>query len=291
MKNDKTKGTFFILISAFFFGTYGIWSRLMADQFGEFSQAWTRGLLLLIVVLIINWKKKLFKKIKRKDFKWFVMIALAGGLNQAPYFFGFKYLEIGTATLLFYAALVVGGYIIGKLIFNEKLNSIKILSLFLAFSGMIAIYRLSLSSNQIIPATLTVIAGLMGATSAVLPKKLSGNYHELQIMSGYFIVMVIANGLLSYLFKDPLPPFGFSTSWLAQLAYSFALLVANFTVIEGFKYVEASIGSLIGLAEIIFGIGFGVLLFGEIVGVGTILGSGLIIMSAVLPNIKFKQLS
>ncbi len=187
--NNQTKGIVFILVSAFFYGTYGVWSRLMATSFGEFTQAWTRGLLLLIVILILNFKLKIFKKIERKDLSWFIIIALSGGLNQAPYFFGFKHLTIGTATLLFYAALVVGGYLIGKLAFNEKITITKYISLFLAIVGMLVIYRLILTPNQIFPATLTIVAGLMGACAAVLPKKLSNQYEELHIMSGYFIIM------------------------------------------------------------------------------------------------------
>src|SRR3972149_3760018 len=155
----KNRGALFILISAFFYGTYGIWSRLMSQSFGEFSQAWTRGLMLLILVLVLNFKLKFFKPIAKKDWPWFIAIALAGGLNQAPYFIGFKYLSIGTATMLFYAALVAGGYIIGKLVFNEKITVTKLISLILALCGMAAIYHFTLQPGQFIPAALTIMAG------------------------------------------------------------------------------------------------------------------------------------
>jgi len=287
--NNQIKGIVFILVSAFFYGTYGIWSRLMAVSFGEFTQVWTRGLLLLIVILILNLKFKIFKKIERTNLPWFIIIALSGGLNQAPYFFGFKHLTIGTATMLFYAALVIGGYLIGKLAFNEKITITKYISLFLAIAGMLVIYRLILTSDQILPASLTIIAGLMGACAAVLPKKLSNQYSELHIMSGYFIVMVVANSILGFIFHEKLPAFNQSTVWLAQIGYSAALLFANLAVIEGFKHIEASIGSLIGLAEILFGISFGIIFFAESLTIGTIIGGGLIILSAALPNLLFTK--
>lgn len=282
----QSKGIIFILISAFFYASYGVWSRIMSHGFGEFSQAWTRGLILTLVILLINLKFKILKPIKRRDLPWFIIIALAGGLNQAPYFFGFKHLNIGTATLLFYAALVVGGYFIGKLFFEEHLSKTKVISLVLSIIGISTIYRLSLRPDQFLAAALTIIAGLMGACSAVLPKKLSGEYEELQIMSGYFWVMFIVNGILAAVFKDSYPEFRQFSVWGAQFGYAIAMLLANWAVIEGFKYIEASIGSLIGLAEIIFGISFGILLFGESLTIGTILGSGLIITSAILPNLK-----
>lgn len=283
--NHKLKGINLILISAMFFGSYGVWSRLMVGSFGEFSQAWTRGLSLLIVVLIANWKWKLFRKIKREDWKWFVPIAMAGGLNQAPYFFGFEHLNIGTATLLFYAALVVGGYVLGKIFFNEKLTSVKMTSLIIAIGGMLSIYGWSLTSSQIFPATMTVLAGLMGASTVILPKKLIGNYNELQMMAGYFLLQVVFNLPLSIWLADPLPPMTLNAAWGGQLGYALAMLLANMAAITGFGYLEPSIGSLIGLAEILFGIIFGIVLFGELLSAGVVIGGILIILAAALPSI------
>lgn len=283
--NNKSRGTGLVLLSAMFYGSYGVWSRLMVGSFGEFSQAWTRGLLLLLVVLVANWKWKLFRSIKREDWKWFVPIAMAGGLNQAPYYFGFEHLNIGTATLLFYAALVVGGYILGKVFFAEKLTLIKIMSLVIAIIGMLVIYGWSLSNTQIFPTTMTVLAGLMGASTVILPKKLIGNYHELQMMAGYFLLQVVFNLPVSLWLNDPLPMLGLSAAWGGQLGYAVAMLLANMAAITGFGYLEPSIGSLIGLAEILFGIGFGVLLFGEALTGGVVVGGLLIILAAALPSL------
>lgn len=283
--NAKLKGPGLILISAMFYGSYGVWSRLMVGSFGEFSQAWTRGLFLLLVVLIANWKWRLFRPIKRQDWKWFVPIAMAGGLNQAPYYFGFEHLDIGTATLLFYAALVVGGYVLGKVFFVEKLTLTKIMSLVIAIIGMLVIYGWSLSSTQIFPATMTVVAGFMGASTVILPKKLIGNYHELQMMAGYFLLQVVFNLPMALLLNDALPTLTMSTAWGGQLGYAVTMLLANMAAITGFGYLEPSIGSLIGLAEILFGIGFGVLLFGEALTGGVVVGGLLITLAAALPSL------
>jgi len=288
MKDNKIKGTNLVLLSALFFGSYGIWSRLMMDSFGIFSQAWTRGLLLLVVTLIANFFFKFLKPVLKKDWIWFLIIGLCGGLNQAPYFFGFKYLNVGTATLLFYCALVVGGYLIGKFAFGEKITKVKYLSLFLAIFGMLIIYKLVLDPSQFLAAGLTIMAGLMGAGGVVFSKKLSGNYEEIQIMMSYFITMPIVNIILAMLMGEHLPSLT-NNVWLYQLGYTAALLIANLSVIEGFKYLDASVGSLIGLVEILFGIIFGVVFFGEIIGLGTIIGAVLIIISAVLPNIKLRE--
>ncbi len=288
--NKKSLGTSYILISALFYGSYGIWSRLMVGAFGEFSQAWTRGLLLLVVVLLLNWKLKFIRKIEKKDWKWFLAIAIAGGINQAPYFLGFEHLSIGTATLLFYASLVVGGYILGKIFFNERMTVVKIVSLLVAIFGMVLIYGFTLTPSQVFPASMTVLAGLLGSSTVILSKKLVGNYHELQIMLGYFICQVLFNYPMALILGDALPVLQISTPWLGQLGYAIAMMLANMAVITGFGYLDPSIGSLIGLAEILFGVIFGVLIFGEVLGAGVIAGGICIILAAALPSlVEMKQ--
>lgn len=279
------RGTMYILISSFFYASYGVWARLMGGVFGEFNQAWTRGLLLLIFVLIYGWHKGIFKPIPRADWRWFLVIALCGGLNQAPYYLGFQGLGVGTGTVIFYAALLIGGYLIGAIFFKEKLGLIKVGSLLLALIGIGMIYQLSITPDQLFYALAMVVAAMMGSVAAVLPKKLSGKYHEFQIMFGYFVVMVIANGVLSTIVGETLPDLSNTTAWLGQLGYAVAMLLANAAVIEGFRYLEASVGSLIGLAEIILGVMFGHLLFFEPIGSGVMVGSSLVALAAALPSV------
>lgn len=257
----------------------------MGSAFGEFSQAWTRGLFLLVLILGLNFKFHFLKPIKRQDWPWFLVIALAGGLNQAPYYYGFQHLQIGTATLLFYASLVIGGYLLGKFCLQEKIDSIKLFSLIISIAGMALIYRFSLNANQVLPAILTCLAGILGSATVVLTKKLSSNYPEFQIMIGYFSLQILINVPAALLTNEVLPSFTLTGPWLAQLAYAFSMLLANFAVIEGFKHLEGSIGSLIGMAEILFGVLFGWYFFREILSASTFIGGGLIVLAAAFPSI------
>ena len=108
-------------------------------------------------------------------------------------------------------------------------------------------------------------------------------------MSGYFIVMAVVNSILALIVNDPIPRFSQLSVWGAQLGYATAMLLANWSVIEGFKHIEASVGSLVGLAEILFGISFGIILFGETLSTGTLIGGSLIIVSVILPNLTTNQ--
>jgi drug/metabolite transporter (DMT)-like permease len=284
---SHSKGITFITVSAVFYASYGIWSKVMMGIFGEFTQAWTRGIAILIIILVANLRFHFLKSITRKDLPWFIAIGLCGGLNQAPYYFGFVHLNIGTALVLFYASLVASGYIIGNLFFKEVLGGIKLTSLGLAMIGMVSIYQFSLSQSQIFPAIGMILAGFMGGTACVLTKKLSGNYSELQIILCYSFFTFLANGIFAILFHEPIPSFIHLTAWMGQLGYLIAYLIANIAVIEGFRHLEPSVGSIVGLTEILFGFLFGIIFFNESLTVGVVVGGLLILTSAALPNFPF----
>ena len=74
--------------------------------------------------------------------------------------------------------------------------------------------------------------------------------------------------------------------WLWQLGYTVASMLAFWLIIEGLKYVEAGIGGLLGLLEIIFSIVFGIFLFGEELSSKVIIGGCLILVAAALPHLS-----
>jgi drug/metabolite transporter, DME family len=283
--NNSLKGSLFISLSAIFYASYGIWSRLMQGAFGEFSQAWTRAIILLVILIPFGILTRQFKLILRGDLIWFFVVGLCGGLNQAPYYYGFAHVPIGTATLLFYVSLTVGTYLIGKLFFREKITPSKLIALFLSIIGLLFIYRFALTPQQIIPALASCIAGLMGGLEVVFTKKISGKYSETQILNFIWVIMLVGNLTISCLIKDMLPNLTFSAAWLGQLGYTAAMLIANYVVIIGYKYLEPSIGGLVGLLEVIFAVFFGIILFKEQLSSGILFGGGLILFAMALPEL------
>lgn len=281
---ENKKGTIFIALSAFFFATYGIWSRLMAGTFGEFNQAYIRAFILLVVLIPFGVLTKGFRKVRKEDVVWFVAIAAAGGFNQAPYYFGFQHLPVGTATLIFYCMLTIGAYILGKIFFKEEFTTTKYVSLLFAIVGLFVIYKFSLTPEQMVPAISTLISGFMGACGVVLSKKISSRHSETQILSTVFVVMFFGNFILSTLFHESFPAIQLSSAWSAEVLYSFALLAANGLVIEGFKHVEPSVGGVIGLLEVVLAAVFGIVLFKEVLTAQLIVGSALLLISAGLTD-------
>jgi drug/metabolite transporter (DMT)-like permease len=288
INKKKVQGSLEIIISALFFASYGIWSRMMQGFFGEFNQAWIRSLLITIVVTTVAlWQKK-FQKIQKKDLPWFLLISLSAAFNQAPYYFAFQNLEVGTATMVFYSALTIGGFIFGALFFQEKIREKKLIALLLAILGLFLIYGLKLSGN-FLALSMAAVAGLMGAVEVVFSKKVSDKYSNLQIMSFLFSCSFFINLIISLAIGEKTPTLALNSAWIGEIAYSVSMMSAAYFVFRGYQKLEPSIASLIGLLEIIFAVIFGLLLFAEKLSPGIVLGGILILISAALPNLDEKS--
>lgn len=288
--NGHWRGTGLITLSAVFFASYGVWSRLMQTGLGEFSQAWTRAAFLLPILIIVGAFTKQFKPIQKADWRWFFLIGSMGALNQAPYYYAFAHLPVGLATLLFYSGLTLGGYIIGALFFKELLTKIKLTSLGLALIGLVVMFGQDFNSTSLLPIVASVAAGIMGATAIVFSKKLSSNYSELQTIMSYLVLMLPANLILSQIFGESLPAIANLAVWLPAIGYALSFMFANLTVVAGFRYLEPSVGALIGLSEVVLAGVYGLILFADQLTTTMLIGSAIVLLAIALPELtKFKQ--
>ncbi len=226
--------------------------------------------------------------IKKNDLKWYVLFAFPGSLVIPMFYYGFTHLTIGTATLTFYAALTITSFLLGFGFFHEKLTWLKMLSLLLGIGGLYVIYAQSIVVNPslALPLAITVLAGLCGGIEVVFTKKLSDHYSPMQLTFFLFAVsFVFCLGIYlaihSFQIIIPTEP----VAWIGTVMHALASTAAFFLVVLGYKYVEPSVGGIVGLLEIPFGILFGILLFHERVIPAIMIGGILIIFAAALPNI------
>jgi len=285
MKNS-TKGVIFILLSALMFGSYGLWSRLIGDSFGVFYQGWSRALIITIVLLpILLWNKQIVS-IKKKDCVWLALFLLFTSLTQAPIFYAFNHMDIGSATLLFFVSMLLTMYLVGILFLGEKITKIKLMSFVLAGLGMYFVFSFSLVIFSLLAALLAVVNGIASGGEVSFSKKLSGNYSPLYITWLSWVIIVITNAPISFLLGEVQHLPSFEIVWLYQIGYTIASVFGFWLIIKGLKYTEAGVGGLIGLMEIIFGILFGIIIFGETLTSKIIIGGLLIVTAAALPHIQ-----
>ena len=268
------------------FGSYGVWSKLMSSSFGNFFQAWTRALIIVILLLpILLWKKQIVS-IDRKDWTWLTLFLIFTSFTQAPLFYAFNHMDIGSATLLFFISMILTMYTVGILFLGEKLTKVKLISLVLAVIGLSIVFSFSLVTFSLLAALLAILNGIASGGEVSFSKKLSGNYSPVYITWLSWLIILISNGIISLSLGETQYLPSLSIVWIYQLGYTLCSLLGFWLIIKGLKYTEASIGGVIGLLEIIFSIVLGVIIFHETLTPKVIIGAFLIIFAATLPNVQ-----
>ena len=269
------------LLASMFYGSMGMWSVLMAGRFSLFNQGYLRAGIMLAVLIVIGVAGKQFRKIERRDWKWFGLTML-GGLNAIPYYYGFVGLGSSIGTLVFCVAMVVSGYFVARVFFKEKITAVKIVSLLVATAGLLVIYRFGISAEQIVSALVMVLAGALASVSTILPKKLSGDYSQVQIMTMTFAAVFVVCLPLSLIFGEVFPAFALDMAWVALGIYAVVHMLAMYFNVTSFKVLDASVGILLDFSEIIFGVLFGIIFLGEEFLAAKVVGFVLIVVGISL---------
>lgn len=282
----KTFGTVAVLASALLFGSYGVWSKLIGDGMGNFFQGWTRALLIIVILLpVVLWRRELVR-IDRKDRKWLAVFLAFTSMTQAPIFYAFNHMDIGTASLLFFVSMFLTMGSIGVVLYGEKLTPAKVCAAILAVVGMYFVFSFTLAAFSALAALMAVVNGIASGGEIAFSKKLSSSYTSLYLILMSWAIILVTNLVISLAIGEAQVVPALSATWLWQICYSVVSLFAFWLVIVGFKHVDATIGALLGLLEIVFSILLGILLFGERITPTIVLGGALILLAMALPHLR-----
>ena len=295
MNRSLTKtGYIYILLSTLAFASYGVWAKLIGDRYGVFTQAWTRALLICVVLLVIGLITKQFKRFDKADMKWVGVYTLFSIFTVAPIYYAFTQMGIGTATILFYAAYMVASYVIGRIFFAEKITVVKIVAMLCATIGMILVFGIELAGVSALALAMALLNGIASGGEVSFTKKVSDKYSVLQLTFVTWIAICIVHFIAALVTHETLLPAQTPQSMVGILLFAITAMLAYWLVVAGYKTIEASIGGLIGTLEVPFAVLFGAIFFSERLVPIAIVGGLLIFVAAAIPDgvalIKHRQL-
>lgn len=218
-----------------------------------------------------------FFKINRRNYKlcWFI------------YFF-FLFAS-WTCAFYFLAGSTIGGYFIGKIIFNEKFTKVKLLSFFVAIFGLILIYSINFAGANFLYATFALSGGFGVSVWNTFSKKVSGSYSALQLNFLDTLNFVIIEFCLSIILREKWVKPEFSMLWFYMFLFVLMFILTGQLMIYGYKHLNVHAATLIMLTEVLFGAILGFLFYKETLSVSTLSGGLLIILAIVLPEIRWKK--
>lgn len=288
-RSEETKGIFSLIAATFVYGFFGVLTRTVGFEIPVFYASALRAVVSLLILAVPLFGRKLWKPVKRADWPWFFLRSVGGFFGFIGSYVSFYYIPLGTAYFIFYGGSTVAGYFFGRLLFAEKLTRIKILSLIFALAGLLLIYAQSIGGGNLLYMALAFIGGVGTGTWNTFSKKISGHYSDVQLNFTDFSFNFLFMFVLSIGFREPWVAPAFNLVWLANALFVVMFLATGQLMVYGFKRLDAQIGSLIMLTEVLFGILLGYLFYREIPSAWAFVGGALIITAIVLPEIRQRR--
>ncbi|MBI4120849.1 MAG: DMT family transporter [Parcubacteria group bacterium] len=282
---NQFRGLLLIVVSALLFGSYGVWSKFIGDDFGVFFQGYSRALLVALALFPILYFTGQIVPIQKKDWGWLSVFSIFSAFVAAPVFYAFTHMDIGTASLLFFVTMLLTMYAVGFLFLGEKITVTKVAAFVLACAGLYVTFSFSLVAFSLLAASMAVLNGIGSGGEVSSSKKLTNTYSPLYISWIGHIVIVLTNAPVSLLLGEVQRIPSFDMVWIWQAVFALASLLGTYFIFAGLKHVESSVGGLLGLLEVVFAIAFGILLFHEVLSPQIIVGSILILSAAALPHV------
>lgn len=290
----KKSAPLLIVIAASLWGTMGLFTRTLTELGFTtidlmFSRASMTALALIIYFLLFD-RNKL--KIKFKDFPIFVLTSLISSI-----LFNFCYINAintgstGIASTLLYTSPIFVT-IISAAIFKEKITTIKIIALILSFTGCIFVSGIIGSGGVISPKSFFfgIASGLTYGLYSIFSKIGLKKYSPLTFTAYTFLTSTLF--LLPFGIKtvDKTISFG-GRGVLFILTFAFATNVIPYICFtSGLKYMDAGKANITATIEPVVATVLGILLFKESFDVFSGIGIFLVLISAIILNIKKNRL-
>lgn len=277
--SNRSKGIFFLVLSAFFFACMNMFVKLSGEELPVFQKVFFRNAMAAVVACIILIKNKAsFKPSVKGSLPFLTMRTLFGLAGVICNYYALETLNLPDASILnkmspFFAVLFSFIFI------KERPKVYQWLILGGALFGTLFVIKPSFANAAFLPA----VAGFMGG---VFAGAAYGCVRKLGLMgeSNPFIVFFFSAG--STLLVTPVMIIGYvpmtALQWVYLLSAGFSAALAQFSITAAYTYAPAKEISVYDFSQIIFASLMSLIVFQQIPDIYSIVGYVIIISMAVL---------
>lgn len=275
IKNDKTKGIIYIIISAFFFALMGLFVKLSGDL-PTIQKSFFRNAVAMIFAFVVITKNHSWELPKGKNISYLLIRAVAGTVGILCNFYAVSRINLADASMLnklspFFAV------IFSIFILKEKANWKQFLAVTLAFIGALFVMKPTFSFEGM-PAFLGFIGGLMAGLAYTYVRKLTQNGFKGPLIVFYFSMFSCVVTLPWLMFDfTPMSP----SQWLYLILAGLSASGGQFFITAAYSKAPAKEISVYDYSQIIFTTLLSLIVFGDLPDTLSFIGYGIIICAAV----------
>lgn len=281
-------GASLVVLSSFFYASYGIWTKLMGNFFGGYTaSAWRSVVAVALLAPVAAVLGRLEPLRWRATWRQWAGMLVASSFIWGPLYFAILHAGIGLSLTTNYACIVIGMILCGRFMFGERFTRDKWLSAGLGIVGLIMIFGPSNGTFGWLALGAAAISGLATALNMSLSKQLV--YGSAQTTLALWITSIVANTIMAVALREAPTIWEWRVEWLYLVAFAVASVVASWSFVRGLKLIEAGTAGVLGLLEIVFGVMFGILFFQERPAILELAGVVVVIIAAMIPYLNELQ--
>ncbi len=286
----KTIGFSSLLLAAISFGSFGVWIRLLAKEMSVYQQIVLRNSFAFLFAFFVVFATKQFSKINWSVVKKInlLLYAFLIPLSVIAYNISMLNTKIVIATFSLYIGTILTGWVAGAVVYKEKLNTQKWVSLFLVLGGLVFFAYPFSSSSINLGLVAGIMSGIFDGTANSFRKDLAGKMNKLFLVLLTAIGGMLVSGLMMSYFHQDLQFFSSmsASAWMIGAFFGFILVVINYLLLVGFQNFDLGMGSIVLSLELVFATVFGIIFLKEFPSTKEVLGGLLILGANVVPNIN-----
>ncbi len=275
IKNDKTKGIIYIIISAFFFALMGLFVKLSGDL-PIIQKSFFRNAVACIFAFILITKNKQWSLPKGKNVVFLFIRAVAGTSGILCNFYALSNMNLADASMLnklspFFAV------VFSLFILKEKANLKQILTVVTAFIGALFVMKPSFSFEAF-PAFMGFLGGMGAGLAYACVRKLTQNGFKGNLIIFYF-------SAFSCLVTFPWLVFDFTPmspqQWLYLILAGLSASGGQYFITTAYSKAPAKEISVYDYSQIIFTTLLSLVVFGDLPDALSFIGYTIIISAAL----------
>ena len=272
--NDKRKGILFILLAAFFFSAMSVFVRLAGDV-PTMQKAFFRNIVAAVVAVIILLRSGKEISLPKKSLPTLLMRSIFGTIGILANFWAVDHLGIADANMLNklspFFAILMSIFILG-----EKPNRIEWISVVLAFIGAAFVAKPS-SGIVSLPALIGILGGFTAGTAYTYVRRAG-----LQGVRGPIVVAFFSTFSTLVLLPNLLMNFAPMSAgqFIFLLLAGCSAAGGQLSITAAYQHAPARDISVFDYSQVVYAAVFGLLLFGEVPDVWSIIGYVIIIGTA-----------